>query len=63
MDSQTNGAFFDSCLEHCQSLSDHTWNQIKVGGQTAAKTFGNWYFKRSGSTKEIDCAYPCNTSC
>jgi hypothetical protein len=64
MSSSTNGAFLDSCFKHCQSLSDASWNGIKVGGQTAAETFGNWYYQRTaGKGKEIDCAYPCNTSC
>jgi hypothetical protein len=64
MSSSTNGAFLDSCFKHCQSLSDASWNGIKVGGQTAAETFGNWYYQRTaGEGKEIDCDYPCNTSC
>ena len=61
--SESNGAFLDSCLTHCQSLSDKSWNLIEVGGQSARKTFSNWYFKTSGMSKEVDCPYPCNKSC
>lgn len=61
--SPSTGLFLDSCLTHCQSLSDRSWASIKVKGQTARETFANWYFERTGGTKEVDCAYPCNTSC
>ena len=61
--STTNGAFLGSCLIHCESLDDKHWSEVKVGGQTARETFANWYFKQTGEIKEIDCKYPCNTSC
>ena len=57
------GIFFDSCLTHCQSLSSRSWNSIKVDGQSARETFGDWVYGRSGKSKEVDCAYPCNKSC
>ena len=63
IESQTNGVFIDSCLEHCQSLAAHSWAQISVGGESARETFANWYFKRGGAAKEVDCAYPCNPTC
>ncbi len=62
--SKDNGGFLDSCLTHCRAESDHSWNSIKVNGQSIRETFGNWYFKKTGSSgKVIDCAYPCNKSC
>jgi len=61
--SQSNGAFLDSCLTHCQSLNSHSWDNYKVKGQTMRETFADWYFNRSGEDKEVDCAYPCNLSC
>lgn len=30
--------------------------------QTIAQTVGDWYYSRNVS-KEIDCAYPCDTTC
>ena len=62
INSKTNGVFIDSCLVHCQSLNDHSWAQVKVGGQTAIETFSNWY-SNNGIAKEVDCAYPCNDTC
>ncbi|XP_019857266.1 PREDICTED: uncharacterized protein LOC109585584 isoform X1 [Amphimedon queenslandica] len=41
INSTTNGAFLDSCFAHCQSLSSRGWNEVKVGGQSAAETFAN----------------------
>ena len=61
IDSKQNGAFLDSCLVHCQSRDDLYWSQVSVAKQTAVETFGIWYFQRDGKTKEVDCAYPCNT--
>ena len=64
MNSTSNGAFLDSCLAHCQSLDNHSWNKVKIGGQSAAQTFANWYFgETGGKVKEMDCPYPCNDSC
>ena len=63
INSRENGAFLDSCLTHCHAESDTTWNKMTVDSQTIRETFGDWYFKRSGKGKVVDCAYPCNTSC
>ena len=63
VNSTINGAFLDSCFAHCQSLDNHGWSGVKIGGQTASQTFANWYFGEPGG-KEIDnCPYPCNESC
>ena len=59
---KARGYFFDSCVIHCQSLGA-SWGKITVNGQTAATTFADWYFQRTGVTQEVDCAYPCNKSC
>ena len=61
--STSNGVFIDSCLVHCQTLTDDTWSVYKVSGQLMSETFANWYFGRSGKTQVVDCAYPCNPTC
>ncbi len=58
-----HGYFLDSCLTHCQSLDIKQWTSIYINEQSANETFANWYYERSGSGREIDCAYPCNNSC
>lgn len=60
---KARGYFFDSCVTHCQSMSSTGWSKTMVNGQTAATTFADWYFQRTGATQEVDCAYPCNKSC
>ena len=60
--SETNGAFLISCLTHCQSTSTG-WTSRLIQNQTAAATFGDWYFNRAGIKNNVDCAYPCNKSC
>ena len=59
---KARGYFFDSCVTHCQSLGG-SWSKTMVNNQTAATTFADWYFQRTGVTQEVDCAYPCNKSC
>ena len=63
--SSTNGAFIDSCVIHCQSLSATSWMQFKVENQTVGDTFYAWM---TGNTtvyksKVVDCVYPCNPTC
>ena len=61
---ESTGVFADSCLVHCQTLTDNTWTQFLVGGQSMRDTFSDWYFDRSsGKTKEVDCVFPCNPTC
>ena len=54
---KARGYFFDSCITHCQSLGS-SWSKIMINGQSAATTFADWYFSRTGASQEIDCAYP-----
>jgi len=61
--STSNGFFGDSCLVHCQTLTDDTWSVYKVSGQLMSETFANWYFGRNGKTRVLDCVYPCNPTC
>ena len=61
-----NGYFFDSCLVHCQTLSDETWTTYTINKQSIEATFSAWYYENEDpniSTKIKDCPYPCNTSC
>jgi hypothetical protein len=64
LDSETTGIFADSCLVHCQTLTDDTWTQFLVGGQSMRDTFSDWYYGRgSGRSREVDCPFPCNPTC
>ncbi|CAK9185037.1 unnamed protein product [Ilex paraguariensis] len=59
------GMFINSCFAHCQSESQDTWfaaDSPRVHNKTIAEAVGDWYFGRRVS-KEIDCAYPCDTTC
>ncbi|KAL1550747.1 Pectin acetylesterase 9 [Salvia divinorum] len=59
------GMFINSCFAHCQSESQDTWLALdspRVHNKTIAQAVGDWYFSRRIS-KEIDCAYPCDSSC
>lgn len=63
--SRRGGMFINSCFAHCQSESQDTWLAIdspRVNNKTIAEAIGDWYFSRR-ITKEIDCAYPCDTTC
>eukprot|EP01018_Ginkgo_biloba_P008438 Gb_15309 [translate_table: standard] len=62
--SRVGGMFINSCFAHCQSERQDTWfapdsPRLK---KTIAESVGDWYFDRS-ATKEIDCSYPCDTTC
>lgn len=64
--STINGYFFDSCLVHCQTLSDDTWTTYTINKQSIEATFSAWYYGNKDpniNTKIKDCPYPCNTSC
>ncbi|XP_065888035.1 uncharacterized protein [Dysidea avara] len=63
--SPTNGAFIDSCVIHCQSLSTTSWTQFKVDNQTVGDTFYAWMTGNTAmyKSKVVDCAYPCNPTC
>ncbi|KAG6426516.1 hypothetical protein SASPL_110741 [Salvia splendens] len=65
MNSTSRGMFINSCFAHCQSESQDTWFALdspRVLNKTIAQAVGDWYFSRRIS-KEIDCAYPCDSSC
>ena len=60
-----NGYFLDSCYIHCQTFQDDkVWMHYAISGHTIARTFGDWYFKRSAEARLKDCEnYPCNPTC
>ncbi|XP_024029199.1 pectin acetylesterase 9 [Morus notabilis] len=63
--SERGGMYINSCFAHCQSESQDTWFGIdspRIHNKTIAQAVGDWYFSRR-VTKEIDCAYPCDTTC
>ncbi|XP_074349172.1 pectin acetylesterase 9 isoform X2 [Apium graveolens] len=63
--SRRGGMFINSCFTHCQSESQDTWyaaDSPRVHNKTIADAVGDWYFGRR-VTKEIDCAYPCDSTC
>ncbi|KAJ6761361.1 NOTUM-RELATED [Salix purpurea] len=63
--SRRGGMFINSCFAHCQSESQDTWfarDSPQIYSKTIAEAVGDWYFSRNTS-KLIDCAYPCDTSC
>ncbi|KAK2983520.1 hypothetical protein RJ640_023054 [Escallonia rubra] len=63
--SRTGGLFINSCFAHCQSESQDTWFAVdspRMHNKTIAEAVGDWYFGRRVS-KEIDCAYPCDSTC
>ncbi|KAL6971949.1 Pectin acetylesterase 9 [Sarracenia purpurea var. burkii] len=63
--SGSGGMFINSCFAHCQSESQDTWlsaDSPRVQNKTIVEAVGDWYFERR-VTMEIDCAYPCDSSC
>nr|CAB3495315.1 unnamed protein product [Digitaria exilis] len=59
------GMFINSCFAHCQSELQDTWfapNSPMIHDKKIAEVIGDWYFER-GASKEIDCAYPCDSTC
>lgn len=63
--SRRGGMFINSCFAHCQSESQDTWfaaDSPRVHNKTIAEAVGDWYFGRR-VTKEIDCSYPCDSTC
>lgn len=63
--SRRGGMFINSCFAHCQSELQDTWfgaDSPRINNKSIAEAVGDWYFSRNRS-KEIDCAYPCDTTC
>ncbi|KAK3220699.1 hypothetical protein Dsin_014669 [Dipteronia sinensis] len=63
--SRLDGMFVNSCFAHCQSESQDTWfadDSPRILDKTIAEAVGDWYYSRR-VTKEIDCPYPCDSSC
>ncbi|PUZ40232.1 hypothetical protein GQ55_9G408500 [Panicum hallii var. hallii] len=59
------GMFVNSCFAHCQSELQDTWfepDSPMIHDKKIAEVVGDWYFER-GAAKEIDCAYPCDSTC
>ncbi|CAD6211991.1 unnamed protein product [Miscanthus lutarioriparius] len=59
------GMFINSCFEHCQSELQDTWfapNSPLIDNKEIAEVVDDWYFER-GAAMEIDCAYPCDSTC
>ncbi|KAL6127711.1 hypothetical protein ACLB2K_071074 [Fragaria x ananassa] len=64
--SARGGMYINSCFAHCQSESQDTWFGVdspRIHNKTIAETVGDWYFSRRLTNKEVDCAYPCDTTC
>ncbi|KAK6262339.1 hypothetical protein QUC31_008155 [Theobroma cacao] len=64
-DSHRGGTFINSCFAHCQSDAQESWfavNSPRIHNKTIAEVVGDWYFTRR-EAKEIDCEYPCDTTC
>ena len=62
----SSGFFLDSCLAHCQSLSDDRWAKFSALKHPMRETFADWYNDVPGNdnaTRVRDCDYPCNQSC
>ena len=65
LQSRLDGMFVNSCFAHCQSESQDTWfadGSPRIRDKTIAEAVGDWYYNRR-VTKEIDCPYPCDSSC
>ncbi|KAK1313142.1 hypothetical protein QJS10_CPA06g00310 [Acorus calamus] len=64
-DSRNGGMFINSCFAHCQSELQETWSgpdSPRLNNKTIAEMVGNWYFEREVA-KELDCPYPCDSTC
>lgn len=63
--SRLGGMFINSCFTHCQTEMQVTWfspGSPRLNNKTIAEAVGDWYFDRK-VTREIDCPYPCDSSC
>ena len=55
--------FLDSCLIHCQTLTDEPWMKYAVNGMLMRDAFAAWYFDGE-VVKAVDSdLWPDNPSC
>ncbi|GJN21961.1 hypothetical protein PR202_gb09485 [Eleusine coracana subsp. coracana] len=63
--SASRGLFINSCFVHCQSEIQELWlasDSPMLGNTKIASAVGDWFFDRS-SFQNIDCPYPCDSTC
>lgn len=63
--STSGGMFINSCYAHCQTEMQDLWhspNSPRLYSKTIAETVADWFFNRT-VVKEIDCPYPCDSTC
>ncbi len=59
----SNGGFLQSCFVHVVEDIDHSWNGVKVGGQTQVQTFSAWLGLVPGARLVIDGDWGTNPTC
>lgn len=57
-EAENSGAFLDSCVIHCQSLKDESWNDYKIDmpdgfTYSANDAFARWYYNEGCTCKNI----------
>ena len=58
------GMFVDSCLIHCQTITDEPWMKYVVNGMLMRDAFAAWYFDDEEALKAVDpTVWPDNPSC
>jgi hypothetical protein len=57
--STSNGYYFDSCLVHCQTLTDDAWQLYRVMGHTVRETFADWYYE---GRRPVNASWQADTS-
>lgn len=63
--STSGGMFINSCYAHCQTEMQDLWhspNSPRLYSKTIAETVADWFFNRT-VVKEIDCPFPCDSTC
>lgn len=62
--SSPNGFYFDSCMIHCQTLTDEPWNWFITKGHTMRESFADWFYERpspANATRILDGDWPNHT--
>lgn len=65
LENSSIGMFINSCYAHCQSGSQDTWlaaDSPSLNNTPIATAVGDWFYGRT-VFQNIDCAYPCDSSC